>query len=66
MNELRSFVELVAEMRNKQREYFVNRTYNSLQKAKMLERRVDNTISELRRYMYSSAPKQLSLDFPTE
>ena len=66
MNELQSFVALVAEMRAMQREYFATRTYTSLKKSKSLEKRVDESITELKKAMYSAGPTQLSIEFPTQ
>lgn len=41
-------LNLVAEMRQAQRDYFAMRSYNMLQKSKVLEKKVDAKISEIR------------------
>lgn len=46
-NELHDFTKLVAEMRAAQKAYFRNRDGNNLEKAKRLEKEVDNRIREL-------------------
>lgn len=64
MIQFKSFVSLVEEMRLKQKMYFMERTHNHLQKAKMLERRVDMSICALRQQFNSDGAEQLSLTFP--
>lgn len=41
-------LNLVAEMRQAQRDYFAMRSYNMLQKSKVLEKKVDAKINEIR------------------
>lgn len=64
MEQLRSFLELVAEMRQAQRDYFAQRDYTCLQKSKALEKRVDAAIVELRRFLYGSSVTQTTFNFP--
>lgn len=44
---IRQFASLVAEMRNAQREFYRTRSATSLEIAKRLERRVDETLRDL-------------------
>jgi hypothetical protein len=43
---MNNFVKLVAEMRNKQKEYFKSRSFQSLNEAKQLEKDVDKAIKD--------------------
>lgn len=43
---MNNFVKLVAEMRNKQKEYFKTRSFQSLNEAKQLEKDVDKAIKD--------------------
>ncbi len=45
-NEIRPFVELVAEMRKAQKEFFKNKSYTLMQNSKFLEKEVDAKILE--------------------
>ena len=57
------FVNLVAEMRQTQREYFATRSYASLKKSKQLEKRVDESISIIRSELLNTPATQLELSF---
>lgn len=61
--EFQQFVNLVAELRETQRDYFANRSYASLKKSKQLERRVDECISTIRNEMLNTKATQLELGF---
>lgn len=47
MTELKSLIELVAQMRDRQREYFKTRSQDALDAARKLERAVDKRLAEL-------------------
>jgi len=64
MNEFKLFVELVAEMRATQKEYFVTRDTALLRKAKKLESLVDRAIIENRRNFGSDGSTQGIFNFP--
>jgi len=57
-----TFIRLVQEMRATQKEYFSTRSYSSLQKAKVLEKKVDTHIVEVIRELTEKTPTQL--EFP--
>ena len=57
------FLSLVDEMRNAQREYFRERSYSSLTKAKALEKRVDECISIIRHDIMNGKTTQLLFEF---
>lgn len=61
--EFQHFVNLVAELRQTQREYFATRSYASLKKSKQLEKRVDETISIIRNELLNTPATQLELGF---
>lgn len=61
--EFQQFVNLVAELRQTQREYFATRSYASLKKSKQLEKRVDETISIIRNELLNTPATQLELGF---
>ena len=61
--EFQQFVNLVAELRNTQREYFATRSYASLKKSKQLEKRVDECISIIRNELLNPQATQLELGF---
>lgn len=63
MEQLRNFVELVAEMRQTQKDYFASRSLVVLDKARKLERSVDRHIDYLRSVLSSSKNKQLTFSF---
>lgn len=46
-NEIKKFVELVVEMRRTQKEFFKSRNYTVMQKAKILEKEVDERSAEI-------------------
>lgn len=46
-NEIKQFVELVVEMRRTQKEFFKSRNYTVMQKAKILEKEVDEKAAEI-------------------
>lgn len=46
-NEIKQFVELVVEMRRTQKEFFKSRNYTVMQKAKILEKEVDERSAEI-------------------
>jgi C4-dicarboxylate-specific signal transduction histidine kinase len=46
-DEFKSFIMLVGEMRNSQREFFRTRSNTALEVSKRLERRVDERLKEL-------------------
>lgn len=46
-NEIKQFVELVVEMRRTQKEFFKSRNYTVMQKAKILEKEVDERAAEI-------------------
>lgn len=56
---MKEIIELVAEMRNAQREYFKTRDYEVLRKSKALEKRVDSEIAEYRQNIVGSATASL-------
>lgn len=64
MENVRDFVELVAEMRQAQINYFHRREYSELMKSKKLEKCVDKAIVDFRRALYSSKVEQLKIEFP--
>lgn len=64
MEQIQKFVELVAELRATQREYFATRSYHALKKSKSLESRVDNAIEGLRNRLTNNKCTQTYLDFP--
>jgi len=45
--EIKQFVELVVEMRRTQKEFFKSRNYTVMQKAKILEKEVDERAAEI-------------------
>ena len=59
--DFQQFVNLVAELRNTQREYFATRSYASLKKSKQLEKRVDESISIIRNELLNTQATQLEL-----
>lgn len=61
--EFQQFVNLVAELRQTQREYFATRSYASLKKSKQLEKRVDESISIIRNELLNTQATQLELGF---
>lgn len=61
--EFQQFVNLVAELRQTQREYFATRSYASLKKSKQLEKRVDESISIIRSELLNTQATQLNLSF---
>ena len=61
--EFQQFVNLVAELRQTQREYFATRSYASLKKSKQLEKRVDESISIIRNELLNTHATQLELGF---
>lgn len=61
--EFEQFVNLVAELRQTQREYFATRSYASLKKSKQLEKRVDECISIIRNELLNTQATQLELGF---
>lgn len=61
--ELENFVNLVAEMRHTQREYFATRSYATLKKSKQLEKRVDECVSIYRNEKLNGHSTQLELGF---
>lgn len=61
--EFQQFVNLVAELRQTQREYFATRSYASLKKSKQLEKRVDESISIIRSELLNTQATQLELGF---
>ena len=61
--EFQQFVNLVAELRQTQREYFATRSYASLKKSKQLEKRVDECISIIRNELLNPQVTQLELGF---
>ena len=61
--DFQQFVNLVAELRNTQREYFATRSYASLKKSKQLEKRVDECISIIRNELLNTPATQLELGF---
>ena len=61
--EFQQFVNLVAELRQTQREYFATRSYASLKKSKQLEKRVDESISIIRNELLNTHVTQLELGF---
>lgn len=61
--EFEQFVNLVAELRQTQREYFATRSYASLKKSKQLEKRVDECISIIRNELLNTPATQLELGF---
>lgn len=61
--EFQQFVNLVAELRQTQREYFATRSYASLKKSKQLEKRVDECISIIRNELLNTPATQLELGF---
>lgn len=61
--EFQQFVNLVAELRQTQREYFATRSYASLKKSKQLEKRVDECISIIRNELLNTQATQLELGF---
>lgn len=61
--EANAFLQLVAEMRAAQKEYFSCRSYASLQKSKALEKRVDESISIIRNKIMNGQITQLSFNF---
>lgn len=46
-NEIKQFAELVVEMRRTQKEFFKSRNYTVMQKAKILEKEVDERAAEI-------------------
>lgn len=58
---LGAFIDLVEEMRTAQRNFFELHQYSWLQKAKKLERQVDNVISVYRDNLKKQAGVQLEL-----
>lgn len=64
MEQIKRFVELVAELRATQREYFATRSYNSLKKSKSLEKMVDTALVDLRNELYNDKCTQTYLNFP--
>lgn len=54
----REFIQLVEDMRFEQREWFKTHEFKHLSNAKMLERKVDKAIEELK-----SEAKQLEINF---
>lgn len=60
------FVALVQEMRLEQRLYFKERTIVHLQKAKVLERRVDLVSEELVHMFNCDGSEQLAFSFPNQ
>lgn len=64
MSQFTSFVELVAEMRAIQRDYFSTRSISSLKKSKKLEKRVDQSISIIRNELVNGRHIQLELPLP--
>lgn len=56
-SKLKTFIDLVAEMRQNQRHYFKSRDYTDLDKSKKSERRVDAMIIEL-----NSSPKLFDIN----
>lgn len=61
--EFQQFVNLVAELRQTQREYFATRSYASLKKSKQLEKRVDESISIIRSELLNTQATQLEIGF---
>lgn len=61
--EFEQFVNLVAELRQTQREYFATRSYASLKKSKQLEKRVDECISIIRNELLNTQATQLDFGF---
>lgn len=59
--EFQQFVNLVAELRQTQREYFATRSYASLKKSKQLEKRVDESVSIIRNELLNTPATQLEL-----
>lgn len=59
----RPFLNLVKELRNAQREYFFTRSYATLQKAKALEKRVDNQISIIEHTLANDKFTQMEFSF---
>lgn len=60
------FVALVQEMRMEQRMYFKERTIVHLQKAKALERRVDNVTDKLLKMFNNDGSEQLTFSFTNQ
>lgn len=46
-NEIKQFAELVVEMRRTQKEFFKSRSFTVMQKAKILEKEVDERAAEI-------------------
>lgn len=59
--ELENFVNLVAEMRQTQCEYFATKSYIALKKSKRLEKRVDECVSIYRNEKLNGRSTQLEL-----
>lgn len=64
MEQIKRFVELVAELRATQREYFATRSYNALKKSKSLESRVDTALVDLQNRLNNDKCTQTYLNFP--
>lgn len=57
------FVSLVEGMRNAQRDYFAMRSHTLLMQAKILERKVDEAIEDMKRESREFTEEQLTFHF---
>lgn len=63
MTEIANYIDLVAEMRQTQIEYFLKRSSALLYKAKALEKRVDKLTPIIKRKISEKLPIQTTFDF---
>lgn len=63
MNEIANYIDIVAEMRQAQIEYFQKRSSALLYKAKALEKRVDKLTPIIKRMVSEKLPIQTTFEF---